>query len=135
MLYEPSEVNMMVESGSSWIYWIIDIFVPIPSFSGRKGAPDTVHKAVGYTEWYKQENPNRDSAIDQFFEAVIETRKRQAAGEGTNSDTEHLLDAAFKELDRHASDGKVSPLAKELVASALVMLNRDIRPIPSIWHE
>ena len=122
----------MVESGSSWIYELIESFIPIPSFSGRKGAPDTVRKAVRYTEWYKQENPNRDSAIDQFFEAVIETRKRQAAGESTNSDTEHLLDAAFKELDRHASDGKVSPLAKELVASALVMLNRGIRPIPSI---
>lgn len=132
MLSEPSEVNVMVESGSSWIYELIESFIPIPSFSGRKGAPDTVRKAVRYTEWYKQENPNRDSAIDQFFEAVIETRKRQAAGEGTNSDTEHLLDAAFKELDRHASDGKVSPLAKDLVASALVMLNRGIRPIPSI---
>ena len=40
--------------------------------------------------------------IDQFFDAVIETRKRQAAGEKAERATERLLDAAFKELDRHA---------------------------------
>ena len=115
----------MVESGHGWIYWLIELFVPMPSLPGRKGAPDTVRKASRYAEWYKQENPNRDPTIDRFFNAVVETRQRQAAGESANSDTAHLLDAAFKELDRHARDGKVSPLAMELVTSALAILNRD----------
>lgn len=125
----------MIEGGHGLIYWLIELFVPIPSFSGRKGAPDTVHKASRYAEWYKQENPNRDPTIDQFFNAVIETRKRQATGESANSDTEHLLDAAFKELDRRAGDGEVSPLAMELVTSALVILNRDITSTPPIRYK
>lgn len=122
----------MVEDGHRWIHWLIESFIPIPSLPGRKGAPDTVRKANSYAEWYKQENPNRDPTIDRFFDAVIETRKRQAADESADSDTEHLLDAAFKELDRHAGDGKVSPLARELVSSALVILNRNITPTPPI---
>ena len=127
--------SVMVEDGHRWIYWLIESFIPIPSFPGRKGAPDTVRKASRYAEWYKQENPNRDPTIDQFFDAVVETRKRQAASESTDSDAEHLLDAAFKELDRHARDGKVSPLARELVTSALVLLNRDITPTPPIRYK
>ena len=95
---------------------------------GGKGAPDTVSKATRYAEWYKQENPNRSLRIDQFFDAVIETRKRQVAGEKAERATERLLDAAFKELDRHAISGEASPVMEEFVAAALVILNRNILP-------
>ena len=95
---------------------------------GGKGAPDTVSKATRYSEWYKQENPNRSLRIDQFFDAVIETRERQAAGEKAERATEHLLDAAFKELDRHLVSREPSPVMEEFVAAALVILNRDILP-------
>ena len=95
---------------------------------GGKGAPDTVSKATRYAEWYKQENPNRSPHIDQLFDAVIETRERQAAGEKAERATERLLDAAFKELDRHAVSGEASPVIEEFVAAALVILDCDILP-------
>ena len=113
----------MVEEAISWI---IELLTPTLSSGGRKGAPNTVRKATRYRKWYKRENSNRSPSINRFLDTVIETRKRQAAGEQINHDTEHLLDAAFKELDRHAASGTVSPLAEELVASAPVRLNRDV---------
>ena len=98
------------------------LFLPAPSSRWRKGAPDTVAKANRYIEWYKQENPNRGPHLDRFFDAVIALRKRQAAGEKAARATERLLDAAFKELDRHAARGEVSPRAEKLVISALLVL-------------
>ena len=106
-----------------WLLSAIEgLFLPAPSSRWRKGAPDTVPKATRYTEWYKQENPNRNPHVDQFFDAVIALRKRQATGEKAERATERLLDAAFKKLDRYAACGKGSPRAEKLVTSALLVL-------------
>lgn len=112
-----------------WLLTAIEgLFLPAYSSRWRKGAPDTVPKATRYAEWYKQENPNRSPHIDQLFDAVIETRERQATGEKAERATERLLDAAFKELDRHLVSREPSPVVEEFVAAALVILNRNILP-------
>ena len=112
----------MVEPVGWFLTAIEGLFLPAYSSRWRKGAPDTVSKATRYAEWYKQENPNRSPHIDQLFDAVIETRERQAAGEKAERATERLLDAAFKELDRHAASGKPSPRAENLATAALLAL-------------
>lgn len=117
----------MVESVGWLLSALGGLFLPAPSSRWRKGAPDTVPRATRYAEWYKQENPNRSSHIDRFFDAVIVVQKRQAAGEKAERATERLLDAAFKELDRHVLRGEASPVADEFVAAALVLLERRIR--------